>query len=244
VAWLLQCVQDCIVSPLLRLPAIITSFISHAVRPFSFLWKLYINISNFQELISFWQSLVVSRADHHLFVSINEWFTSRALVIELESVPMFSQLFTSPPTHQGRDREWLLRVILSGLRSAEDLAILQRRQVLSVLCLHSTSRLSSSDRERDVIWRIIDRSLLADASSHRLTLDHGLISWIGQLLTSPECNPIILRHACIALNSILSFEDVSQLSQSLPLSTQVELFCFSAMNALGTRKAHFPTKRG
>lgn len=45
------------------------------------------------------------------------------------SVPMFSKLFMAQPTHHGRDREWLLRVILAGMRSPNDLTVLQAKQV-------------------------------------------------------------------------------------------------------------------
>jgi hypothetical protein len=170
-------------------------------------------------------------------MNINEFLSSRGF-LDIETVPMFRQLFFSTDLVDfRRDREWLLRIIAHGLLQQQDLEQLQRRRALALLELHVGSQAVSSDREQSYIWIILQNALLVDPQ-HEYTLNEGIVPWATQLVTA-SCSSMTptailktISNVSSLLHTICLLPDIEELAKSSLILIQMQGLASAMISAL------------
>jgi len=117
-----------------RIPAVITTFVAHALS-----------------------SLL--KPDHFMYPHVNKFCLQRP-TIDLEDIPMFYSMFNSSSEHHRKERVWMLRLLASSLKTAEEYRMFKRRHVIDLLVAFFNSQLSEPLSKKIVIevkgcWRMV-----------------------------------------------------------------------------------------
>ncbi|KAF9110441.1 hypothetical protein BGX27_006334 [Mortierella sp. AM989] len=147
-----------------RIPAVITAFIAHALA-----------------------SLL--KPDHFMYPHVNKFCLQRP-TIDLEDIPMFYSMFNSSSDHHRKERVWMLRLLATSLKTADDYKLFKRRHVVDLLVAFFNSQLSEPLSKKIVIEvseaKVIGPSVLFNATSIpkvslQLITQSAFVSWIHTL---------------------------------------------------------------
>lgn len=232
---LMNSVKYAITSPNQRITSIVGSFLAQstfvAVRA-----EHPMCTSGFRGLAETSNSLFLTSLCR-LDMNINEFLSSRGF-LDLETVPMFRQLFFSTSLVDfRRDREWLLRIIAHGLLLQQDLEQLQRRRALGLLELHVAALAVASDREQGYIWTILQNAIRVD-SQHDYTLNEAILPWATDLLYSATRSSSAaflvktVSNVCSLLQTICQLSDIEEVSKSSLIALQLQGIAAAAVDAL------------
>lgn len=113
-----------------RIPAVVTTFMAHSLS-------------------------TLLRPDHFMYPHVNKFCLQRP-TIDLEDIPMFYSLFNSSSEQHRKERVWMLRLLATSLKSAEDYRMFRRRHVVDLLVAFFNSQLSEPLSKKIVIEVRID----------------------------------------------------------------------------------------
>ncbi|KAI9799829.1 MAG: hypothetical protein M1825_004390 [Sarcosagium campestre] len=117
---------------------------------------------------------------HHLYATLNT-FLLKGPKWDMERVPLVNTILLQPPdagsTH-AKDVEWLLSVLLDGLRTPQDMAVYRRTNIFEQLgSLYCLPSLSISLRQ--MILKLVGRASTIDGGSTTLITRTGILTWIN-----------------------------------------------------------------
>ncbi|KAI8602359.1 ribosome 60S biogenesis N-terminal-domain-containing protein, partial [Dissophora ornata] len=137
-----------------RIPAVITTFVAHALA-----------------------SLL--RPDHFMYPHINKFCLQRP-TIDLEDIPMFYSMFNSSSEQHRKERVWMLRLLATSLKTADDYKLFKRRHVVDLLVAFFNSQLSEPLSRKIVIEVLFNASAIPKASLQLIT-QSAFLSWLHTL---------------------------------------------------------------
>ena len=138
---------------------------------------------------------VMSQATHPVFVPLNRFLLSRP-ALDLSDLPMFYGMFNSGDAAGFRtQRAWMLRLILSGLQSERDHALLARRHAYTIMMGFHESLVSDAFT-RDLVLRILCRACAIPVAAASLLHVSKLVPWMRAVLDG--------RHGATALPRIVA----------------------------------------
>eukprot|EP00301_Raphidiophrys_heterophryoidea_P007878 c12997_g1_i1.p2 GENE.c12997_g1_i1~~c12997_g1_i1.p2 ORF type:complete len:105 (+),score=29.21 c12997_g1_i1:467-781(+) len=73
---------------------------------------------------------------HALYRSVNRFVLGKPS-FDLDDVPMFFELFNSDDQNSAHSREFILQVLLAGLRAFDDYKVMKCRHVVDLLMRHT-----------------------------------------------------------------------------------------------------------
>ncbi|KAF9207962.1 hypothetical protein BGZ49_010158 [Haplosporangium sp. Z 27] len=137
-----------------RIPAVITTFVAHALA-----------------------SLL--RPDHFMYPHVNKFCLQRP-TIDLEDIPMFYSMFNSSSDHHRKERVWMLRLLATSLKTADDYKLFKRRHVVDLLVAFFNSQLSEPLSKKIVIEVLFHATSIPKVSLQLIT-QSAFVSWIHTL---------------------------------------------------------------
>lgn len=155
---LLDCLQKAIEKPFFRVPSLMGVFVAESLS-------------------------LLLRPGHAVYPQLNGFLLARPS-LDLTDVPLFYNLFNSGrPTYRA-ERMWMLRLLVRGVRSDIDHALLARRHVFTVLMSFYESALGG---EKDIAAQRLVRTFFERVSTIPACVDHllrrsGVGSWLTGLL--------------------------------------------------------------
>ncbi|KAI9986358.1 hypothetical protein PInf_025298 [Phytophthora infestans] len=121
---------------------------------------------------------VLTRPTHVLYPQVNHFLLARP-AMDLADVPMFYSLFNSrAPLTYRQERSWLLHTLRRGVRSDDDVALLERRHVLPMLLSFFTSELADTHTQ-PLITSILLSALRTPSGSVYLVTKAALLEWLA-----------------------------------------------------------------
>lgn len=127
-----------------RIPAVVTTFVAHALS-------------------------ALLRPDHFMYPHVNKFCLQRP-TIDLEDIPMFYSMFNSSSEQHRKERVWMLRLLATSLKSAEDYRMFRRRHVVDLLVAFFNSQLSEPLSKKIVI-EVTPKAFGLVCDSSLITLD-------------------------------------------------------------------------
>ncbi|RKP24722.1 hypothetical protein SYNPS1DRAFT_23219, partial [Syncephalis pseudoplumigaleata] len=158
VLWLLVALKSSIAQrdPLpARLPTLITQFAAHALKLALTPW-------------------------HYMYPLVNGFLLQRPR-IDLEDVPMFYSLFHAATPDAKRRKQWMLHLLVDGLREPSDYALYRRRHVIDLCLGYASSPLCDQNDFKLLLSRASD----IDSALEDSTMQHGVLAWLQAALTLP-----------------------------------------------------------
>ncbi|KAF9365845.1 hypothetical protein BGX34_008056 [Mortierella sp. NVP85] len=134
-----------------RIPAVITTFVAHALS-----------------------SLL--KPDHFMYPHVNKFCLQRP-TIDLEDIPMFYSMFNSSSEHHRKERVWMLRLLASSLKTAEEYRMFKRRHVIDLLVAFFNSQLSEPLSKKIVIEVLFNATSIPKVSLQLIT-QSAFLSWL------------------------------------------------------------------
>ncbi|KAF9403252.1 hypothetical protein BGX21_005853 [Mortierella sp. AD011] len=150
-----------------RIPAVITTFVAHALA-----------------------SLL--KPDHFMYPHVNRFCLQRP-TIDLEDIPMFYSMFNSSSEHHRKERVWMLRLLATSLKTADDYKLFKRRHAIDLLVAFFNSQLSEPLSKKIVIEVLFNATSIPKVSLQLIT-QNAFLSWI---------------HAFTATNAVTSENEFS-----------------------------------
>ncbi|KAG3087814.1 hypothetical protein PI124_g17879 [Phytophthora idaei] len=121
---------------------------------------------------------VLTRPTHVLYPQVNHFLLARP-AMDLADVPMFYSLFNSrAPLTFRQERSWLLHTLRRGVRSDDDVALLERRHVLPMLFSFFTSELADTHTQ-PLITNILLATLRTPSGGVYLVTKAALLEWLA-----------------------------------------------------------------
>ncbi|ETI33903.1 hypothetical protein F443_19474 [Phytophthora nicotianae P1569] len=121
---------------------------------------------------------VLIRPTHVLYPQVNHFLLARP-AMDLADVPMFYSLFNSrAPLTFRQERSWLLHTLRRGVRSEDDVALLERRHVLPMLFSFFTSELADTHTQ-PLITSILLSALRTPSGGVYLVTKAALLEWLA-----------------------------------------------------------------
>ncbi|KAF9959948.1 hypothetical protein BGZ65_012938 [Modicella reniformis] len=134
-----------------RIPAVITTFVAHALA-----------------------SLI--RPDHFMYPHINKFCLQRP-TIDLDDIPMFYSMFNSSSEQHRKERVWMLRLLASSLKTADEYRLFKRRHVIDLLVAFYNSQLSEPLSKKIIIEVLFNGSSIPKVSFQLIT-QNAFLSWL------------------------------------------------------------------
>ncbi|KAG0220462.1 ribosome 60S biogenesis N-terminal-domain-containing protein [Mortierella sp. GBAus27b] len=134
-----------------RIPAVITTFITHALS-----------------------SLL--RPEHFMYPHVNKFCLQRP-TIDLEDIPMFYSMFNSSTEQHRKERVWMLRLLASSLKTAEEYRLFKRRHVVDLLEAFFNSQLSEP-LSRKIVIEVLYNATSIPKVSLQLITQSAFLSWL------------------------------------------------------------------
>ncbi|KAG0365693.1 ribosome 60S biogenesis N-terminal-domain-containing protein [Gamsiella multidivaricata] len=144
--------EDMVSTP--RIPAVITTFVAHAL---SYLLK----------------------PDHFMYPHVNKFCLQRP-TIDLEDIPMFYSMFNSSSEQHRKERVWMLRLLATSLKIADDYRLFKRRHVVDLLMAFFNSQLSEP-LSRKIVIEILFNATSIPKVSLQLITQSAFLSWLHTL---------------------------------------------------------------
>ncbi|KAF9361204.1 hypothetical protein BGX26_005028 [Mortierella sp. AD094] len=144
--------EDDIAPP--RIPAVITTFVAHALAG-------------------------LLKPDHFIYPHVNKFCLQRP-TIDLEDIPMFYSMFNSSSEHHRKERVWMLRLLATSLKTADDYKLFKRRHVIDLLVAFFNSQLSEPLSKKIVIEVLFNATSIPKVSLQLIT-QSAFVSWIHTL---------------------------------------------------------------
>ncbi|KAK9209684.1 hypothetical protein WN944_002052 [Citrus x changshan-huyou] len=154
---LLTYVQNGIEEPWQRIPSVIAIFAAEA-------------------------SLLLLDPSHDHYTSVSK-LLMRSSRVNLKSIPLFHDFFSSSSVNVRKERLWMLRLLYAGLNLDDDAQIYIRNSVLEILMSFYASPLSDSE-SKELILLILKKSIKLHKMACYLVEHCGLFSWLSSLLSS------------------------------------------------------------
>ncbi|KAF9187447.1 hypothetical protein BGZ51_001294 [Haplosporangium sp. Z 767] len=137
-----------------RIPAVITTFVVHALS-------------------------ALLRPDHFMYPHVNKFCLQRP-TIDLEDIPMFYSMFNSSSDHHRKERVWMLRLLATSLKTADDYKLFKRRHVVDLSVAFFNSQLSEPLSKKIVIEILFNASSIPKVSLQLIT-QNAFLSWLHTL---------------------------------------------------------------
>ncbi|KAI1320391.1 hypothetical protein EDD11_001194 [Mortierella claussenii] len=134
-----------------RIPAVITMFVAHALS-------------------------TLLKPDHFMYPHINKFCLQRP-TIDLEDIPMFYSLFNSSSEQHRKERVWMLRLLATSLKTAEDYKLFKRRHAVDLMLGFFDSQLSEPLSKKIVIEALFNASSIPKVSLQLIT-QSAFLSWL------------------------------------------------------------------
>ncbi|KAG0305585.1 hypothetical protein BGZ98_003899 [Dissophora globulifera] len=144
--------EDGVTSP--RIPAVITTFVAHALA-----------------------SLL--RPDHFMYPHVNKFCLQRP-TMDLEDIPMFYSMFNASSEQHRKERVWMLRLLATSLKTTEDYRPFKRRHVVDLLVAFFNSQLSEPLSKKIVIEILFNASSIPKVALQLIT-QSAFLSWLHTL---------------------------------------------------------------
>ncbi|KAF9094869.1 hypothetical protein BGX23_001439 [Mortierella sp. AD031] len=145
------------------------------------------------------------KPDHFMYPHVNKFCLQRP-VIDLEDIPMFYSMFNSSSENHRKERVWMLRLLATSLKTADDYKLFRRRHVVDLLVAFFNSQLSEPLSKKIVIEILFNAAAIPKASLQLIT-QSAFLSWIHSLSAiSPMVsdNEFALVPARLLLRTVLS----------------------------------------
>ncbi|KAI9269065.1 ribosome 60S biogenesis N-terminal-domain-containing protein [Phascolomyces articulosus] len=127
---------------------------------------------------------ILMQPGHYMYPHISRWIL-RTPSFDMNFVPMFTFLFTSATTTHKKERLWLLQMLSSSIWTREDYKIFSRNRVWDMITSFYNSALADHASKKAVI-EIVSRAMRIPDIAVSLIRNHGLITWIEQILVLSE----------------------------------------------------------
>lgn len=151
--YLLLWIQNCMTAPFMRLPAVHAVFAAEAV-------------------------FAILHAKSPMYLPINKYIHKKA-ILDLEKVPLFSQMIFSGSTDAKTERKWLIHLLLCGLRSNKDVVLFQKQYIFELLMSFADS--SVADRETaSLAVHVLCHAVQIPRAARLLSEHSGLMGWLTE----------------------------------------------------------------
>ncbi|TPX31859.1 hypothetical protein SmJEL517_g04918 [Synchytrium microbalum] len=124
------------------------------------------------------------KPESSLFPLINRYWLQRA-VVDLEDVPMYYELFFSGSDDCRRERSWMLRVLVNGLKTEQDYRVYKRRHVFENLMSFFSSTFCDANSQKLILEFMITTTSIPTIIKD-LIYKSGLISFMHSLVMMPQ----------------------------------------------------------
>ncbi|KAL1920446.1 uncharacterized protein VTP21DRAFT_823 [Calcarisporiella thermophila] len=159
-----------------RVPAPVTVFVGHAL-------------------------VILLNPAHFMYAHVNRFLLQRPF-IDIEDIPMFYSLFNSSTANFKKERMWILRLLISGLKASEDYKLFKRRHVWDLLTGFNNSQLADAISRKLILELLFYATAIPQLAGELIT-QSGLFAWLRRQCSSGghESKLAGLRLAIRALRS-------------------------------------------
>ncbi|TPX36788.1 hypothetical protein SeMB42_g07051 [Synchytrium endobioticum] len=119
-----------------------------------------------------------------LFPLVNKFWLQRAIV-DLEDIPMFYELFFSASDDCRKERAWMLRLLVNGLKTEADYNVYRKRHVFDHLFGYFSSPVCDANSQK-LILELLNRTTSFPSVVKELVYKSGLTSFIHALVMMPQ----------------------------------------------------------
>lgn len=127
-------------------------------------------------------ALILIRPEKNIFYKIFKNISSKPTITTYK-IPIFMSSMMNSSKQIDQERQWILNVIQSGLRSSNDVLILRSQNVIHTLLTFQSSSIVFPifyQKTRILIWNILSRLLYLDGPNKYInTLGQGYLNWIS-----------------------------------------------------------------
>uniref|UniRef100_K1PPI3 Nucleolar pre-ribosomal-associated protein 1 n=1 Tax=Magallana gigas TaxID=29159 RepID=K1PPI3_MAGGI len=184
VLYFVEIVRNSIEKPNIKLPCIITLFLSRVAT----------------ELL---------KPEEHMYRMLNAFMLLKP-AMDTGNVPEFYTFFNSSAVEYKIERAWMLSLLSDGLRETADFHVFEKRHVLKMLLSFYESSISDNSTQLQVLHILRAASKERKVTSD-LVRNHGIVAWFSVMLQSNK--EIKLESYCQLLenfNSVLEHADFSR----------------------------------
>ncbi|KAM9452285.1 nucleolar pre-ribosomal-associated protein 1 [Salvelinus alpinus] len=147
------------------------------------------------------------KPEDHMYVVVNRFLLSHQC-LDFRRVPEFFKLFYSCDMEHKVEREWILSVLEEGLTDRHCYELLDQQGIFQTLLGFCCSPLCDQ-HTRTLIVRVLHQAGRVTKAAYNLTKDHGLLTWVLQLLERRHVDQGLLG-AVVELLHVLWFTNLGQ----------------------------------
>ncbi|XP_076077212.1 nucleolar pre-ribosomal-associated protein 1-like [Mytilus galloprovincialis] len=151
ILYVMVLLRNSIEKPNVKLPCIITVFLTKAVR-------------------------LMLKAEQHMYQMINSFLYLKP-TLDIYNVPEFYKLFNSSTLEYKEERGWILSLLLDGLRETADYRVFEKRYTFKLLLSFFDTAISDSSSQ-GLVLKILNRACQEKTVALDLTRNHGIVTWL------------------------------------------------------------------
>ncbi|GCC30464.1 nucleolar pre-ribosomal-associated protein 1 isoform X1 [Chiloscyllium punctatum] len=120
------------------------------------------------------------KPEEHMYMKINHFLLAHQY-LDLKKVPGFFKLFYSFDMEHKTERDWILELLINGLKDKHCYELCDRQKIIHVLLAFFNSPLCDETAEKQIIQILIHAAHITKAA-YQLIRDHNLLTWILHVL--------------------------------------------------------------
>ncbi|VDI22213.1 nucleolar pre-ribosomal-associated protein 1 [Mytilus galloprovincialis] len=151
ILYVMVLLRNSIEKPNVKLPCIITVFLTKTVR-------------------------LLLKAEQHMYQMINSFLYLKP-TLDIYNVPEFYKLFNSSTLEFKEERGWILSLLLDGLRETADYRVFEKRYTFKLLLSFFDTAISDSSSQ-GLVLKILNRACQEKTVALDLTRNHGIVTWL------------------------------------------------------------------
>ncbi|KAM5180794.1 nucleolar pre-ribosomal-associated protein 1 [Mantella aurantiaca] len=125
-------------------------------------------------------SQLIFNPEEHMYIKVNRFLLSHEY-LDLKKVPDFYRMFYSFDIEHKVEREWILGILSDGMRDKYCYELYDYQRIFMVIMAFYDSPLSDEAAQKQVL-EILTKASKIPKAAYELTRDHGLLSWIQNIL--------------------------------------------------------------
>ncbi|RXN33752.1 nucleolar pre-ribosomal-associated 1 [Labeo rohita] len=122
----------------------------------------------------------ILRPEEHMYLVVNKFLLGTQL-LDLKRVPDFFKLFYSFDLERKMEREWVLSMLEEGVRDKYCYEICEKQGIYQTLLGFASTPLCDQASQIQIV-NVLRQTAHVDKAAYNLTKEHGVLTWILQLI--------------------------------------------------------------
>ncbi|XP_026138598.1 nucleolar pre-ribosomal-associated protein 1 [Carassius auratus] len=122
----------------------------------------------------------ILRPEEHMYMVVNKFLLGTQF-LDLKRVPDFFKLFYSFDLERKQEREWVLSVLEEGVRDKHCYEICEKQGIYQTLMGFASTPLCDQASQIQIV-NVLRQTAHVNKAAYNLTKEHGVLTWILQLL--------------------------------------------------------------